>query len=354
VEAADGEGQAESAPAVSEGSGGSNKKYKYQPYVISFVPGVSFPFGTWSTSLSAAPIGAITGPVHGAQGAGVFNIADGDVTGIQAAGVFNMAAGDVRGFQAAGVFNMAGSANAVQAAGVFNMAGHVDGIQAAGVFNMAGTVRGIQAAGVLNIAREVNGSMVGVVNIADTLDGVAIGLVNIIGNGIHEMGVDYQFGSDMAYAAYRSGTPFLYLTVYAGQTLDDIGSMPAVASFGAGLGHRFQSRVVTADIEFCAETPFDTEALTALGQAIRDNDSDAFGGLAAWDSTFASIRATVAFGRRRGFGPYIGIKADIEPAGSARVPTVLRSSFGTGGSYSLPLFDLDLVAWPKLLLGVRF
>jgi hypothetical protein len=354
VEAADGEGQAESAPAVSEGSGGSNKKYKYQPYVISFVPGVSYPFGTWSTSLSVAPIGAITGSIHGAQGAGVFNIADGDIKGIQTAGVFNMAAGKVLGIQSAGVFNMAGSANVVQAAGVFNMANRVDGIQVAGVFNMADSVLGIQAAGVLNIAREIKGSMVGVINIAETLDGVAIGLVNIIGNGIHEVGVDYQFGSGMAYAAYRSGTPFLYLTVYAGQTLDDIGSTPAGASFGTGLGHRFRSRMMTVDIEMSAETPFDTEALAALGQAIEDGNPSAFTGLATWDSTFASIRATLAFGRRRGFGPYIGIKADIEPAGSARIPAVLRSSFGTAGSYPLPLCDLDLVVWPKLLLGMRF
>ncbi len=369
--AEEGDGEAESASIEIGGSVGTAKRYRYHPLVISFVPGVSYPFGTWSTSLSAAPIGAITGSVHGAQGAGVFNLADGDVSGIQAAGVFNMTAGEARGVQTAGVFNMvageargvqtagvfnmaAGEVRGVQAAGVFNMAGRVDGVQAAGVFNVAGSVQGIQVAGVLNVAEEVNGSMVGVINIAETLDGVAIGLVNIIGNGIHELGVDYQFDSGMAYAGYRSGTPFLYLVAYTGMTLGDIGSTPDGASFGAGLGHRFQSRRMTADIEFCAETPFDTEALVSLGQAIRDEDPSAFTELATWNSTFASIRATLAFGRRRGFGPYIGIKADIESAGSARVPSVLRSSFGTGESYSLPLFDFDLVLWPKLLLGIRF
>jgi hypothetical protein len=351
--AADASDDRQAAPDAAAGSGASDSRYKYQPFVISFLPGVSYPFGTWSTSLSAAPIGAITGPVDGAQGAGVFNIADGNVTGIQAAGVFNMAGG-VRGVQTAGVFNMAGSVHAVQTAGVFNMAESVDGVQAAGVFNMAGSVQGIQAAGVLNIAREVDGTMIGLINIAENVDGMAIGLVNIIGNGIHEVSFDYQLGTGMIYTAYRSGTPFLYLSMYAGQTAPDIGRNAENISVGAGLGHRFESPFVTTDIEFTAELPLAAEGIVAFGQALCYEDPSKFQSLADWNSTFASVRATLALGRHRGFGPYVGIKADIGVVDSVIVPAFLRDSFGGSDAVEVQLFDLDFVIWPKLFLGIKF
>ncbi len=201
-------------------------RHPYFPFVISFVPGISFPFGTYDTTFSAAPIGALTGSVNGAQAAGVFNITDGTMHGLQGAGVFNIVGEAQRGFQGAGVFNIvgkhaqgfqgagvfniAGDLRGAQSAGVFNIAGNINGIQMAGLFNIAGNVSGVQMAGIVNIADEASGAMIGLVNVADELDGVAIGLVNIIGNGIHDLSVDYQLDSRMTYATYRSGTPFLY------------------------------------------------------------------------------------------------------------------------------------------------
>jgi hypothetical protein len=338
----------------SDDSGTPEQVYGYFPFVISFVPGVSYPFGTWDTSLSLAPIGAITGSIHGLQGAGVFNLADGDVAGLQGAGVFNMASGEVRGLQNAGVFNMARRANAIQAAGVFNMANSVTGVQAAGVFNIAGSMHGIQAAGVFNVAGDAHGAMIGLVNVAENLDGVAIGLVNVIGNGIHEISVDYQFDGGMGYASYRSGTPFLYLTLYAGQVAANVGRSAEGASLGAGLGHRFRASLFTADIELCAETPLDADSLVALGQALRDGEPPSIGLLTPFNRSFGSVRATLGLGRRKGLHPYVGVKADLELAGTEVVPQALRTSFGTAEPYSVTIFDLDLVIWPKLFVGIGF
>jgi len=344
--------------------------YRYSPFVISFVPGVSFPFGIWDTSLSAAPIGAITGSVHGLQGAGIFNIADGDVQGMQGAGIFNMVQGDsrglqgagifnivegdARGVQGAGIFNIAGTANALQAAGTFNIADRINGVQAAGLFNIAGTMNGIQAAGLFNIAGDARGAMIGVVNVAENLDGLALGLVNIIGNGIHDISVDYQFDTGMTYATYRSGTPFLYAAFYAGQPWDNLVRTMDNISFGAGLGHRFKFLFLTADVDVCVETPLDMESIAALSQAIQNEDPHAIVQLESWKASFASVRATFGFGDRKGFGPYIGIKADIDVNGLGAVPEIFRKSFGSTEPSTAKVFGYDLIIWPKLFAGIKF
>lgn len=313
----------------------------YSPFVVSFVPGLSFPFGVYDTSISGASIGALTGSVHGIQGAGVFNIALGKVEGLQGAGVFNISEG-LRG---------------VQGAGVFNISTHVTGIQTAGVFNVAEEMHGVQAAGVLNVAGKASGLMLGLVNISDELDGVAIGLVNIIGNGIDDVALDYQFASRMAYATYRSGTPFLYAAFSAGQILDELGSTKEGLSAGFALGHRFRILFLTADIELGTETALDPVSVERLGWALSGYDPFSPGelkSLAGSFATFGTLRASFGFGKRKGFGPYLGIKADFAPSGSALVPHIMRSSFGSALPYTIRLGELNMDIWPKWFVGVKF
>lgn len=355
------------AREADDGEGSSDRPYF--PFVIGFVPGLSFPFGTYDTSISAAAIGAMTGSVYGVQGAGVFSIALGDVRGAQGSGVFNIVEGSVQGAQGAGVFNIAGASEAVQGAGVFNIAGDVQGGQAAGVFNIAEAITGVQAAGVFNIADEMRGVqmaglfnvahdakglMIGVVNVADKLDGVAIGLVNVIGNGIYDINVDYQFDTGMSYLTYRSGTPFLYASFFAGQPAQEIARSAAGATFGAGLGHRFRFLFLTADVEACWETPLDAAYIAALGAAVLNEDWSTAAALQPENPSFASLKATFGFGRRRGFGPYVGIKADLGIEGLGGVPANLRSAFGSAVPYSFDMFGLEVTAWPKVFVGIKF
>ena len=333
--------------------------HPYFPFVFSFVPGVSFPFGIYDTSFSAAPIGAITGSVFGLQGAGVFNISDGTIQGMQGAGVFNMTGREVGGFQGAGVFNIAGGIRGAQGAGVFNIADKVSGIQMAGVFNIADEMHGAQLAGVVNIAGKADGAMIGLVNIADELDGVAIGLVNIIGNGIHDFALDYQFDSRMTYAAYRSGTPFLYAAFTAGQPSTEFLRTAEGLTAGAALGHRFKFLFLTADIELGMETPVDPATLDAIYQDIVAVSNDDFGksdfsSLLGSSRSFGTLRASFGFGNRRGFGPYIGIKADFAPSGSTQVPATMQRSFGTAVPYTVTVFDTSIDIWPKWFLGLKF
>lgn len=334
-------------------------EHPYFPFVFSFVPGISFPFGTYDTSFSAAPIGAITGSVYGLQGAGVFNISEGTIRGMQGAGVFNIAGGTAGGFQGAGVFNIAGGIRGAQSAGVFNIADEVRGIQTAGVFNIAGEMHGAQLAGVFNIADKADGAMIGLVNIADELDGVAIGLVNIIGNGIHDFALDYQFDTNMTYAAYRSGTPFLYAAFTAGQPSTEFLRTAEGLTLGSALGHRFKFLFLTADVELGLETPVDPATLDMLYRDLTAVYYDDFGtreisSLLAASRSFGSLRASFGFGNRRGFGPYVGIKADFAPAGSGLVPAAMRSSFGTAEPYTVTVFNTDIDVWPKWFLGVKF
>ncbi|OHD21569.1 MAG: hypothetical protein A2Y38_02415 [Spirochaetes bacterium GWB1_59_5] len=332
-------------------------EHPYFPFVFSFVPGLSFPFGIYDTSFSAAPIGALTGSVNGVQGAGVFNIADGSIHGMQGAGVFNIAGQHVGGFQGAGVFNIAQSVRGAQGSGVFNIAEEVSGIQMAGVFNIADEMHGVQMAGVFNIADKADGAMIGLVNIADELDGVAIGLVNIIGNGIHDFALDYQFDSKMTYAAYRSGTPFLYAAFTAGQPSSEFLRTAEGLTAGAALGHRFKFLFLTADIELGVETPVDPASIELIYNEFANFDhADWYklGPVVNSFRSFGSLRASFGFGNRRGFGPYLGIKADFAPTGSALVPAAMRSSFGGAEPYTVTLFDTNIDIWPKWFLGVKF
>lgn len=297
----------------------------YTPVVLSFVPGISFPFGVYDTSLSAAWIGALTGSVHGIQGAGVFNISEG-----------------LRGIQSAGVFNIAEEMRGIQAAGVFNIAEEMHGVQAAGVFNVAGKASGV---------------MLGLVNVCDELDGVAIGLVNIIGNGIYDVALDYQFDSRMAYATYRSGTPFLYTAFSAGQPVDELGVTAEGLTAGIALGHRFEILFLTADIELGSEMSLDSASIDRMSRAASGFDpfcEDDIQRVASSIKSYGTLRASFGFGKRKGFGPYVGIKVDFEPSGSQLIPGILRSAFGSNMPYTIEIHDINVDFWPKWFLGVKF
>jgi hypothetical protein len=212
---------------------------------------------------------------------------------------------------------------------------------------------GVQAAGIINIADKADGVMIGLVNVADELDGVAIGLVNIIGNGIHDVSIDYQPRSGVAYATYRSGTPYLYASFFAGQPTSEFTKSPEGLTAGAALGHRFKFLFITADVELGIEAPIDPAAIHELESAI---DSDVCLGpdFDPWMEPFGTLRASFGFGKRKGFGPYIGIKADFEPKGAGAVPASMRSAFGSAEPYTVSLFDTDIDIWPKWFLGVKF
>lgn len=360
----------------------------YTPFVLSFVPGVSLPWGTFDSSFAFGYIGSLVGDIDGAQvsgvfniaageinglqGAGVFNLAEGDINGLQGAGVFNISGGDVSGaqgagvfniaegdvsfLQGAGVFNIAGSVNGIQSAGVFNIASSVHGVQSAGLFNIADSVNGVQAAGLFNIAGQARGAMIGLVNVADELDGLAIGLVNIIGNGINDLSIDYQYNTDTVYATYRSGTPFLYASFYAGQDVDQLFSSSETLTVGTGLGHRFRVLFLTADLELCAEMPVDAGSLAAMKEL---SSTEALP--ASWEEftdalppVFGSVRASFGFGKRKGFGGYFGVKTYFEVANSNTVPERLRNSFGERDSYRWRVFGTEFEFWPKVFIGLKF
>lgn len=332
---------------------GSEKDgYPYTFVQIGFVPGLAVPPGFYDTTLSAFAIGTVGGSVYGAQGSGVFNITDGSVQGFQSAGVFNIS-GDAEAVQAAGVFNIAGDQHGVQLAGVFNIAASVRGVQAAGIMNIADDMRGLQIAGIINIADHVSGTMIGPINIADDLDGVAIGLVNIIGNGVNDYGVDILSDSTTI-VTYRSGTQFLYASFLAGQPAASFGTRVDDLTLGFGLGHRFRLPGFAADLELCWETEADATWVPALAGHIASHSLDGILSVNPGLESFFSLRFIAGPSSRSGFGPYLGVKADIDIAGISTVPERLATSFGMDGALPVDIGTIHLNVWPKVLAGIKF
>jgi len=299
----------------------------FTPFLISFVPGLSAPFGYYDVSFAAGAIGTMTRGVRGAAGAGVFNISR-----------------DVRGLQGAGVFNISRDVKGLQGAGVFNMADGLRGCQAAGVFNMARDVSGVQVAGVLNVADRVKGVQIGLVNIADNIDGVQIGLLNIAGNGVDSLGVLYEPETNWFYAQWQSGTPALFSVVGIGA--------PGAAWFEdwrefsvfAGLGTRARLLGVNLDLDVCAVQPV----------VDLPSDRESWDSGDAWDSLrpYPSARLTAGvpiFGKRCQIVG--GLKVDIDVASlGERIPEDLRK----GDSWSDAWFGERFTVWPKWFVGVKF
>ncbi len=280
----------------------------YTPVLVSFVPGVSFPFGYYDVSLAGGAIGNLARDISGAEGAGVFNISR-DVRGIQGAGVFNLSR-NVLGLQDAGVFNVvAEDITGLQGAGVFNVVhGKIAGLQAAGVFNIAGRVVGGQAAGVFNQASRVTGVQVGLVNVAEYIDGVQIGLVNIAGNGVGSVGATWEPTTNYTYVHWQAGTPAFFTVIGVGAPSSDWFNdyTGFVASFG--LGSRTRLFGLNIDLDVSAEQPIGTLPFDTL-----QNSSDP----GAWEGwamirPYPSVRLMAGLPLGRHFQIVGGVKADID------------------------------------------
>ncbi len=322
----------------------------YSPFVFSFVPGIQFPpLGLYDTSAAFGWIGSGVGTVEGIQASGVFNLAS-DVEGFQGAGVFNIAR-DIEGFQGAGVFNIARDVEGFQGAGVFNIARKVEGFQMSGTFNIAETVEGGMLSPVFNAANRVSGPMIGLVNVADHLDGVALGLVNLIGDGVHEFGLQYVPAEDMTYLSYRTGTAALYTVYYGGVGSEDWFVDADSLIVGIGFGHRIRIGDGSLDFEVGAEQELYPDRRAALSAAADAGDESAFCDLIRpYPSVRAALNVPVL-----GLRAVLGVEADFDvPAWGSAVPDRLRaSSFRTGG-WSGDVWGLGFTAWPKVYLGLSF
>jgi hypothetical protein len=335
---------------------------RYSPFIISFVPGLSFPFDYRDTSLALGAVGilardveglaaggvfAMARDVHGLQGAGVFGIAH-DIFGLQGAGVFTIAHDMSHGVQGSGVFNIANEVRGVQGAGAFNIAGDLRGVQGAGVFNIAGDLYGGQAAGVFNVARDVHGIQIGVVNVAREVEGMQIGLVNISSNGIDTLGLLYEPASDYLYGYWQAGSPFLFAIFGYGSTITDTGwsfNQGSVASVGLGTRARFLGLKIDADLS--AEQPIGSLPYGSFDYRVS---------WASWEgwsllAPYPTLKISVGLPLGRHFQLVAGLKADVDIACfGSRVPEALK----VGKSWSGRLFDEDFTVYQKWFFGVKF
>lgn len=292
-------------------SDSDRQEFPYTPVLISFVPGISVPFGYYDVSLASGALGSITRDVSGAAGSGIFTIAR-----------------DVRGLQSSGIFNIARQVKGFQGAGIFNIAGHVAGGQAAGIFNIADSVSGVQ---------------IGLVNIAKRVDGVQLGLINIAGNGVDSIGLYYEPRTDFTYAQWQAGAPAFYTTASlgapSGDWLRDFGGF--VASFG--LGSRTRMLGLNLDLDVSAET--------AIGKLPFDT-LDRQGNWEGWSlmRPYPTVRLTAGLPIGRHLQIVGGVKLDIDvDALGDRVPESLKKGSPWGGS----LFGEGFTAWPKWFFGAK-
>jgi hypothetical protein len=379
---AEAESEAESDDEVASGdeapaNAGPRDNVPYTPILISFVPGISFPFGYYDAAIAAGWIANMSRDINGAegagvfnlsrdvrgfqgagvfnivrsvfgfQGAGVFNIVDQDFTGFQGAGVFNIVDGRFTGFQGAGVFNIGDEMVApIQGAGVFNIALELDGFQAAGLFNIAGRVKGGQAASLFNSAQRIVGIQIGVVNVADHIDGVQLGLLNFAGNGVNSASVTYEPATDFFYAHWQAGTPALFTVVGLGAPSGDW--MRDLSGFVAsyGLGSRTRAFGLNIDLDVSATQPIGKLPFETL------SGSD---DLCAWEGwsmmrPYPSVRLTAGLPLGRRLQIVGGLKVDIDAASLGdRVPEALK----TGDDWKGSLFGEDFTAYYKWFFGVK-
>ncbi|TCW61082.1 hypothetical protein [Treponema sp. J25] len=326
------------------------------PLVLGFVPGLSVPseYRTVIVSLNviggAAPkvsgimgsgIFSLSGRTEGILGAGIFTIT-GTLKGIQGAGVFNIAGGVPQGIQMAGVFNISGSLRGVQGAGLFNTAETVRGIQGAGLFNIAKDVKGIQGAGLFNVAEDVQGLQIGLINVANRVQGLQLGLINVARNGIHDVGLLYDWNRDLVTAYVRSGSSFLYSILQIRLPSDEwFGSSPNPV-YGLGLGTRAGSPDLHLDIDLSASmTQRRLQQLDTTTEEWKNINWVYLGSLA-----FATLRGTV--GISLGNGEFlIGYVADVEQSGTERIPASLK----TGSVYNVDIYRLSMTLYGSWFIG---
>jgi hypothetical protein len=353
-----------------------NESKGYTPFLISWVPGVSLPFGIWDTSFAIGSIGTIARDItgfagsgvfnilrdvdgfagagvfnifrdaEGFVGAGVFNVATGDVGGFEGAGVFNIVEGSFDGFQAAGVFNITDDTEApFQGAGVFNISEDIVGIQMAGVFNIADDVEGAQFAGLFNVGRDVRGLQVGVVNVADEIHGIQIGLVNIARNGVNSVGAYYEPSTDYAYGIMQAGTTALYTTIGLGQPSVNWFNTMTDPIVSVGFGSRIPFGPAYIDVDVSAAQAVADVMGPFLGSFERGSGHFPFEYVRPYPSIKLGLGLPL-LGRLHLVG---GLKIDVDLDSAPRVPQALR----TGYSYSNTWFGVGFTAWSKWYFGVK-
>jgi hypothetical protein len=360
----------------------------YSPFVISLLPGISVPFGTYKTNMSIAAIGGITAEVKGIAASGIFDIISGDLlglqtagiftvvggdamaiqssgifgivsgtmTGIQAAGIFNVAGGDVRGFQTAGIFNMGRDLTGVQAAGIFNTARQVKGFQVAGIGNVANDVSGAQVAGIINIAGEVRGTQIGLVNISKEMYGLPIGLFNFTLNGIRDIGF-WQDSSNSVYAFWANGTNNFYTILYAGEALDDWFRNTDTIAAGGGVGVRLIEKPLRLDLDLSAKHYYGPRFAQNLALA-KPPVTNTKGAVAeadferAWTPSpvFPSVRLSLGLPLFSKLEAFCGASADLGIDGLCAVPEEIASD----RSFSFRVFGTNVNVSPQLYWGLRF
>ena len=336
-------------------SGRDRNDAGFFPVVVSFVPGISFPFGgTYSTNFgfgmlmsdvhnlygvqTSSIIGTASGNVLGVQANGVGSIAQGRTTGFQASGVFNVAEDRVVGGQFGGVFNVAkGDVFFLQNAGVFNVAeGTVRGAQVGGVFNVAGDVTGAQVAGVFNVAEKVKGVQIGLVNVSDEMYGIPIGLINIVREGISTPAVWFDEGG-RSWASLQRGSNLFYGLVYAGGDPDEIFTDSPIFIGGAGGGIRLgadSDRRLFADMDVSVKTEIDT--------ALFGSD------VSTWNLTgVPSLRGTLGFRLFGRFSLIGGAYADLRFNSESSRQVLFQSN---SISASIEMAGVEL--YPTLFLGL--
>jgi hypothetical protein len=318
----------------------------YEPVLLSFVPGVSIPFGYYRTSASLAAIGAIFEASYGFAGAGIFNIYN-DGYGFQGAGVFNIAGSEINGFQGAGVFNIAGGpVRGAQLAGVFNIAERVQGgVQGAGVFNIASRVNGVQYAGVFNIADSVNGVQIGLVNITGELQGLQLGLINISNNGVDSLSYVYMPAVDTSFVYWQAGSPFLYMVVGAGAPRKDWFVRNDRLMISAGLGTRVRLGGPYIDVDVSAEQAIGSD-IEALYQAVQDEDKERF---LAYLNPYPSARLSLGLPLGRNLHLTGGVKVLVQLEQGGTVPEEQK----TQDTLSAAWFGLPFTAWSQWFLGCK-
>lgn len=329
------------------------------PLVLGFVPGLSVPSEYRTVIVSLNVIGGAAPKVSGVMGSGIFSLSGrtegilgasiftitGTLKGIQGAGVFNIAGAVPQGIQMAGVFNVSGSLQGIQGAGLFNTAEAVRGIQGAGLFNIAKNVQGVQGAGLFNVAEDVQGVQIGLVNVANTVQGLQLGLINVARNGIHDVGLFFDWDRDLVTAYVRSGSSFLYSILQVRLPSYEWFNNSANPIYSLGLGTRAGNPTLHLDIDLSASiTHGQLRHLDTTTKEWKNINWVYLGSLA-----FTTLRGTLGISREGGEF-FIGYVVDVEPSGADRAPSVLK----TASVYDLDVYRLALTAYGSWFIGFSF
>lgn len=278
----------------------------YQPFALSIVPGVNFPRPGNNANIVLSPFIAEQDNVEGMQLSSFMNMVNNNMMGIQVTGFMNLDRGSAEGIQSAGFMN--------------EVHGDFQGIQTAGFMNMTkGKMQGIQASSFLNVAGSIDGVQIGIINVADENNGVALGLLNLIGNGIHEPGVYWDFlpGHNQIWFQFQSGTSHFYTTWLGGTQADFDGNY---AAFGGGIGWRLGDNGLTLDIELLSRQIITEDMVDYYGskqfrddlKALFEDEEINFQYQGMW---YPTARATLNLGARNTFTLFGSFSADFAFAG---------------------------------------